>query len=206
MPLEVVDPELSSFKYDPSINELMVGVGHAFFFNQRSQRFELDKNPFGDHHLVPMHNVAVTHDFSQLTFDAKIQRKQQQFVIAAANDREKILLEIFARLNANGFTTRDDEADHVQLLFQKGQLSSIEIYKRAKDSEQLDSLDVFVEDDHYCLLKSRPRRKFKLNSVRVAGNKLISSSAEQEFVFRLDVQPVILEIVTRLLDGSVSPA
>jgi hypothetical protein len=67
-------------------------------------------------------------------------------------------------------------------------------------------LDVFTEEDHYFLIKSRPRRKFRLNSVRVDGNKLISRSAEEEFVFRLDVQPVILEIVTRLLDGSISPA
>jgi hypothetical protein len=154
-----------------------------------------------------MNAVVFSNDFSQLTFDAKIQRKQQQFVITAANEHEKILLEILARLNANGFTTADDEADHIQLHFQQARLTSIEIYKHSKPAEDLvDSLDVYVEGDDYLLLKHSPRRKFKLNSIRVDGNKLISRSGEEEFVFRLDVQPAILEIVTRLVNGSVTAA
>jgi hypothetical protein len=206
MPLEVAEPELTAFRYNPAVRELMVAVGHPFYFSQRSQQFELDTNPFGDPHLATMKHVVFSHDCSELTFDAKIRRKQRHFVITAANEHKKILLETFAQLNANGFTTRDDEVDHVQLRFQDGRLTSLQIYKSAKDCELLDSLRIVGETDGYSLIKQAPWRKFKLNSVTVDDNRLISRSADEEFVFRLDVQPVIVEIVKRLVDSGVAPA
>jgi hypothetical protein len=207
MQVEILNPEQTSFKYDPLIRSLMLGLGHPFFFNQKSQQFELDQNPFGDTNLVPMKNVVFRDTFSRLTFDAKYQRKQRQFAITAANEHEKLLFELFARLNAHGFTTEGYEADHVQLHFEQGKLASIQIYKHSKPSEHLvDSLRIRGEADHYFLIKQGPWRKFSLNSLRVDDNKLISRSADEEFVYNLDVQPVILETVKRLIDSSVSPA
>jgi len=205
MPLEVAEPALTAFRYNPAVGELMVAVGHPFYFSQRSQQFELDTNPFGDPHLAPMQHVVFSHDCSQLSFDAKIRRKQRHFAITAANEHEKILLETFARLNANGFTTRDEEADHVHLRFQDGRLVALQIYKSAKDCELLDSLRIVGEADGYALIKQAPWRKFQLNSITVDDDKVTSRSAEEEFVFRLDVQPAILEIVKRLVDSGIAP-
>jgi hypothetical protein len=198
--------EITSLKYDPSLAELMIGVGHPFFFNQKSQRFELDINPFGDTNLIPMNNVAISNDHSQLTFDAKYRRKQQQFSITAANEHERILFEVFARLNANGLTTEDYEADKVELHFENGKLTLIQIYKRPKPAEELvDSLRIVGDADGYRLIKQCPWRKFGLAAIEVNDNKLISRSADEEFVYTLDLQPVILDAVKRLVDGSLSP-
>lgn len=195
-----------AFKYDPSIRDLTLGIGHAFCFSQISQRFELDQNPFGDPNLVPMNNVVFSDDFSQLTFDARYQRKHRQFVITAANEHQKTMFEFFARLNEKGFKTEDNDADKVDLLFKDGKLDSIEIYKYSEGCELLDSLHIFSEAGHYILLKHRPRRKFNLSSIRVDHHKLISRSADEEFVYNLDVQPVIYEAVKRLVDGGAPAA
>jgi hypothetical protein len=198
-------PDASAFKYNAPIRDLTLGVGHALSFNLRSQRFEFDKNPFGDPHLVPMDNVVLSDDFSQLAFQATYQRKQRQFVIAAANECHRIMFEFFARLNASGFNTEDGDADHVELHFQQDRLASIEIYKHPKPLEDLvDSLHIFSEADRYYLIKSGPRRKFELSSITMDGNKLISRSADEEFVYNLDVQPVILETVQRLVKCSLT--
>jgi hypothetical protein len=193
-------PELSAFKYDPGINDLILGMGHALCFNQRSQRFEFDKNPFGDPHLVPMNNVLLSDDYSRLAFEAKYERRERQFVITAANECHRIMFELFARLNASGFKTADGDADHVQVHFEKDRLSSIEIYKHPKPLEELtDALHIFGEAGQYFLVKQQPWRKLRLSSLTMQGNALISRSADEELVYTLDVQPVILETVTRLV-------
>lgn len=204
--IEKIKPDACAFKYNPAISDLTLGIGLGFSFNFRSQKFELDQNPFGDPNLVPMNNVAVSDDFSQITFDARYQRKQRQFVMTAANECHKIMFELFARVNATGFTIADSDADHVELHFEQGRLSLIQIHKRPKPLEDLvDWLDIVREADRYCLLKQRPRSKVDLKSVTVDEHKLISRSADEEFVYPLDVQPVILETVKRLIASS-SPA
>ncbi|HEY0681636.1 MAG TPA: hypothetical protein VGD45_04860 [Steroidobacter sp.] len=195
-----------AFKYNPWIRDLTLGIGHAFCFSQIPQRFELDQNPFGDPNLVTMNNVAFSEDFSQLTFDARYQRKHRQFVITAANEQQKIMFEFFARLNANGFRTQDDEADHLELHFEKGGLDSIQIYKNDERCNLLDSLRIFSEAGRYFLVKQCPWRKFELTSMRVDDHRWISRSADEEFVFDLQVQPVIYETVKRLVDISTPPA
>lgn len=205
--IEKIKTDDCAFKYNPASRDLTLGIGHAFSFNYRSQKFELDQNPFGDPNLVPVNDVVFSSDFSQLTFDARYQRKQRKFAITAANEYQKIMFEFFARVNATGFTTEDCDADHVELHFEKGKLSLIRIYKRPKPLQHLvDSLRIIGEADHYSLIKQAPWRKFNLNSLVVNNNKLISRSAEEEFVYPLDVQPVILETVKRLVDSSRPPA
>jgi hypothetical protein len=116
------------------------------------------------------------------------------------------MFEFFARLNANGFRTQDDEADHLTLHFEKGRLGSVRFYKYDERCNMLDSLNIFSEADRYFLVKQCPWRKFELNSIRVDDYRWISRSADEEFVFNLQVQPVIYETVKRLVDISAPPA
>jgi hypothetical protein len=45
-----------------------------------------------------------------------------------------------------------------------------------------------------------------LKSVTVDDNKLISRSADEQFVYLLDVPPAILETLKRLVESSSAPA
>ena len=193
----------SSFIYRPSYNNLCLALYLQFFYNYKSKQFEVNNNPHGDPNLIPMNNVVMSDDFSQLSFDAKYQGKQQQFQITAIHECDKVMFELFSRLLNNDLLAVDKDLDDLQLVFEKGKLQSIEGYKHSKENDMLDSLDVFIEEGNYTLLKHSPRRKVNLNSIVVDDNKLIGRSADEEFVYDLDVQPLISETIKRLLNSSV---
>ena len=196
----------SAFIYRPSYNNLCLVLDLQFFYNYKSKQFEVNNNPHGEPNPIPMNNVVMSDDLSQLSFDAKYQGKQQQFQITAVYECDKIMFELFSRLRNNDLLAVDEDLDDLHFVFEKGKLQSIEGYKHSKDNDMLDSLDVFIEEGNYTLLKHAPRRKVNLNSIVVDDNKLISRSADEEFVYNLDVQPLISETLKRLINSSVSPA
>jgi hypothetical protein len=196
----------SAFIYRPSYNNLCLAMGLQFIYNYKSLEFGVNNNPHGEPNPIPMNNVVMSDDLSQLSFDAKYQGKQQQFQITAIHECDKVMFELFSRLRNNDLLAVDKDLDDVHFVFEKGKLESVEGYKHSKDNDLLDSLDIFIEEGNYTLLIQEPRQKFNLNSIVVNDNKLISRSAGEEFVYNLDVQPLIVETIKRLIDSSVSPA
>jgi hypothetical protein len=196
----------SAFIYRPSYNNLCLAMGLQFIYNYKLQQFEVNNNPLGDPNPIPMNNVVMSDDLSQLSFDAKYQGKQQQFLITATHECDKIMFELFSRLRNNDLLAVDEDLDDLHLIFEKGKLESIKGYKHSKANDLLDSLNIFLEEGNYSMVKQRPWRKFNLNSIVVDDNKVISKSADEEFVYNLDVQPVLLETIKRLVNSSVSPA
>jgi hypothetical protein len=177
-----------------------------FFYNYRSHEFEVNNNPHGEPNPIRMNNIVMSDDLSQLSFDAKYQGKQQQFEITAMHACDKIMFELFSRLRNNDLLAVDEDLDDLHVVFENGKLESIQGYKHSKTNGLIDSLNIISEEGNYFLIKQAPWRKFNLNSITVDNHKLISRSADEEFVYNLDVQPVLLETIKRLIDNSVSPA
>ena len=193
----------SSFIYRASYNNLCLVMELQFIYNYRSHQWEVNNNPHGEPNPIPMNNVVMSDDLSQLSFDAKYQGKQQQFEITAVHECDKIMFELFSRLRNNDVLAVDEDLDDLQLVFTKGKLESIQGFKYSKDSDLLDSLNIFPEEGSYMLLRKKPRRKLNLNSIVADDNKLISRTADEEFVYNLNVQPLISETVKRLVNSSV---
>jgi hypothetical protein len=206
MQLKKIKLNESAFVYHPGYNNLFLAMHLQFFYNYKSQQFEVNNNPHGDPHLIPMNNVVMSDDFSQLSFDAKYQGKERQFQITAIHECDKIMFELFSRLRNNDLLAIDEDLDDLRLVFENGKLESIKGYKNSKTDGLIDSLNIISEEGSYSLIIQDPWRKINLNSIVVDNNKLISRSADEEFLYNLDIQPVLVETIKRLIDSSVSPA
>lgn len=202
MQVKKIKTKESSFKYNPMASELVLAVGLQFYYNYESQQWDLNQDPYGDPDLQPMNNVVVDETAGVLSFEAKYQGKAQQFAITAAYEPEKIMLAFFAEVKKMGKLAPVDDMDDMQLIFEKGKLEAIMIYKHTKALEIVDSLNIKGNEGKYSLIKQKPWRKFELNAVAVNDHQIVSRSGKEEFRFELNLQPVIFNTVKKLIEGS----
>ena len=183
-------------------DELVLAVGLQFYYNYETKQWELNQDPYGDPDLVPMNNVELNEAAHQLTFEAEYQGKPQQFEITASFEPEKIMLDLFSQLNNQEKLVTGEDVDDMQLIFEKGKLNSIRIFKHTKEFEILDSLNIKSDNGNFSLIKQKPWRKFDLKAIGVDNGNIVSESAEEQFSFHLDVQPIILDTVKKLVESA----
>lgn len=200
MQKEKITTDASSLMYHPLTDDLVLTVGVQLYYNYDTQKFELNQDPYGDPDPVPVHHVAVKDDFSELSFEANYRGLPRQFIITAGYDTEKVLLQLFAQLNNNGPLTVGRDMDHMQFIFDKGKLESIELYKHNKSADIIESWDVFLDKGNYVLVSEIPRHtRVNLDALEVNGNKLNGRAGSREYVFRFSTQPVLVDAIKRLV-------
>jgi hypothetical protein len=191
----------SLFKYDPLANELVLALGLQFHYNYETSLWEVNQDLYGEPSLVLMNNVVIDQAAGQLSFKARYQGKEQQFEITAAYEPEKIMINFFAQLHHQEKPAVGEDLDTMELSFEKGELEFIRMYKHSRSFEILGSLNIKYEKGEFFLIKQRPWRKFSLKNVEMNNGAILSRSADEEFVYRLDAQPLIFNMVKQLLES-----
>lgn len=200
--LTKLNPTGSSFRYDPLSNDLVLTVGVQFYYNYELQRWEINQNPYEDAEPVPIGNVMVSADACQLSFDANYQGKDRKFEVTARYEPEKIMLRFFLQLHSGEKLALPEDVDDIQLIFEKGNMESIKIYKHSKELTLISSLNIVSEKRKFSLIKQKPWRKFELKAIKLIDGAIVSYSSDEEFVFHLNVQPFILKLIKELVEGT----
>jgi hypothetical protein len=171
------------------------------YFDFDSQKLELDQNPLEDPELTPLSNIAFDKDLSELQFDAVYRGRRTHFVVSLKHECDKIIFGFFFKLIDSGFSVKESDLDDVELTFEKGKLESVQIFKHSKDYDLLDSLDIVAQDGTAFLVKQCPWRKISLDTVTVSDGKIISKAGNKKFTYRLEAQPLIFDLIKRLIES-----
>ncbi|MBC9929163.1 hypothetical protein [Chitinophaga qingshengii] len=167
----------------------------------RTQKFEINQQPFGEPDTKPLKNIVLKRDFSLLTFDAEYRRRETSFSISAANPCERAILAFFAHVNENGFSISESDLDDTQLVFKNGLLFSITIYKNTKEYQLIDSLDIFTEGGALTLMRRDPWEKLKLDKLLLESSNIISQSGDRQFTYHLDMQAFIFDTIKKMIES-----
>jgi hypothetical protein len=200
MQVKKIKPKELLFKYNPLVSELIITVGMQFYYNYETQQWELNQEDYGDPKLVPIINVVLNEDATRLSFEAQ----KQQFEITASLEPEKTLLNFFAQLNGPQKLDTADDVDDMELIFVKGKLETLQIYKHTKELSIIDSLRIKGSDGTFSLIKQKPWRKFELDTIEVNNSQIMSKSGKEQFNFPLHLQPIIFNTVKKLVEGGAS--
>lgn len=209
MLIKKIRPEGSSFTYHPRVGDVCLATGNQLcgirlYFNFNSQKFEFDRNPFGDPALRPLSNVTLSNDLSELQFDVVYRSRSTRFVISIEHECDKIIYDFFSRITDSGFSVMEDDLDDMQVAFEQGKLEFVRMFKHSKSNELLESLNIKVEGEKSFLIKQRPWRKITLDTVKVSDGNIISKAGKEEFIYRVETQPLIFDTIKRLIESSGS--
>jgi hypothetical protein len=209
MLIKKIKPEGSSFTYDPKVGDVCLSTGDQLcsirlYFNFNSQKFEFDRNPFGDPALSPLSNVTLNNDLSELQFDVVCRGKSTRFVISTEHECDKIIYDFFSKITDSGFSVREDDLDDMHVAFEQGKLEFVRMFKHSKSYDLLDSLNIKVEGENLFLIKQRPWRKISLDTVKVSDGNIISKAGDEEFIYHIETQPLIFDTVKRLIESGGS--
>lgn len=172
-----------------------------FYFNKGTHEFELDQNPHGEPNLTKMNNLRLSADAAEMEFDAVYRGKNTSFKLSSEYPVDKILYQTMAGIAGSGFAFRDDEHDSVELIFEKGALSRVQMHKYI-DIQLAASLRIIREEGGFFLIKQKPYAKIPLNSVGADDKSIVSKADSETFRYSVDVQEYTWDILKRLINGN----
>jgi hypothetical protein len=199
MQVKHIKPTASLFSYNGRGAQLCISAGEKFYFNPDTHQFELDQNPEGEPKLAKVKNLKLSADASELEFEARWRREDTQFKLSSSYPFDKVLYQTIASIPDSGFAFREEDTDKAELIFTDGFLSKVYMYKRV-DMKLVDSLTIIREEGTYYLILQRPYAKIALTSVVAADHRIVSTSATEEYSYKVDVQEYIWEILSRLIN------
>ncbi|MGE8342954.1 MAG: hypothetical protein ACN6OI_18135 [Flavobacterium sp.] len=192
--------DYTTFRYKPSINELGVYFHYGIFYNVKKQNFEISKDPLQRSKLYEINNLDISEDFSQMTFDAQIGSKVNQFLVCTTFEFQVFINEFIQNLKQNGFSISRDDFDDIWIIFDKETVQHIIIYKN-NNGKLVDSL-MIVNNDVLSIIKhDRSIKEIPITKIEIKDNTIHCYSANEIFIYKLDSQAVVINVLKKIFDS-----
>jgi hypothetical protein len=194
---EVTNPEYSALIYVPRAKDLRL-VFDLGLSVAEAGGFVFDVEPYGDADYRPASNVEVNQQRTSMSFDVLIDDRAESFRVRSTRACDAVLFDAVERIRAQGFEFRPDDKDRVDVLFRDGVLESLDI-GRHEEGDAEDYITLILRDNHWFYVRGNPSQRIPVRQVAVSAGVLSCVSDDKVFRYELQSQPLIADLVGRLL-------
>jgi hypothetical protein len=202
MSLKKVKPKESALIYNPRINDFTLVAELKFTLNSVSRAFEIDQNPHGEASLVPLRNVSVNSNNSELTIEYSYRGKDNQLSLVSDYESDKIIFETITKIIDPGEIFSETEKDKIEIILIEGVISKIYLYKR-DEAKLIESLSIVADQKMLYLIRQNPWAKEKILSADFNENSFMLILDDQSsYSYEFSTNKFILSIFKRLVSAA----
>ncbi|MBS0028070.1 hypothetical protein ACTJJ0_06600 [Chitinophaga sp. 22321] len=187
------------FSYDRRIEELFFISGEKLYFNKESKTFDIDQNPYGEADPRPVTNL--TFGAGSFEFDTVLDNVDYHYKISSKYKADNALYEFLKENDLSNLDiVHNNDRDVVYVEYEKQRLTRIKLIK-FEEGVSKDFLTIYFDPKENFLIKY-PQQRRVLNGMSFNDNKLVCQIPDDELVWELQIQPVILALLKRIVESN----
>ena len=191
------------FEYNPQGKRLRLMTNETLMYDFKTKKFCINQNPMGEEKLVPISDIEVADDFHEISFSTIYRKQEKRIIMKSQNKVDAILYKFFSSLHKNTFEVQENDIDRIIIVIKNNTLDKIEIYKKNKDYELIDSLRVVSKDNELCFEIFDPEYvQMKIINMKFLQNRFLitTETGVQEYI--VETQNIILDFINKLIDNN----
>ena len=192
------------FEYNPKY-KMRITTNEELRYDFELYDFEINQNPMGEENSNPIFDVSVSPSFHEISFSTIYRKKIKSVVLQCRNKVDVILYEFFSHIRENKLTIGENDLDRVEIIIKNDLIDRIDIYKKNKEYELLDSLGIVQKNNTLFIEKCLPSYSIhKITGIKIDNNNnmLIDREDGVTDVYHIDSQKRIVELIKKILENT----